>query len=333
MIEPHPSSIGRLPTKGKFYPEGHPFHEKTFAPLYPMRVSDEAILMNPYLARTKQIDQELLRSITGIKDLDVYELLAGDVAGLYFSLFIANYDYKMERKMMCQKCGEYSDCYIEVDNFPIRTCDAEPDEPYTNCFSVPLPGRNNVAVQVRFLTHGDILYLGMSANDSARTTELLRRQIVSVNGNDDPEIIDRVISKLTPSDRAAIRNFLAENEPGVISKYTFYCQNMQCKEHNTFHFAYGAEMFGLTAEHREDALLEPAWLLSYLSGESFQSTWDWPVSYRKWWIKRIEKDIMDRSEKKEDIPDKHPMHNQPDIRELLGKQKIMTPNSRTQRFT
>lgn len=324
-------SLGKLPSKGMFYPEGHPFHNKTNIPMKVMRVGDEALLMNPYLTRTKQIDQVLLRRITGLPELNVFDLLAGDVAGLYFSLFISNYEYQMERRFPCAKCGTQCDCIIMVDTFPVRTCDEYPAEPFKNLFYLQLPISQNI-VGVKFPTHGDILELQLE--ESNQGTAYLKKVIVSINEKEaDDRIKSIFINQLNIRDAIYIRKFITENEPGVISTYKFFCQNINCKHQNIMSFGYGAEMFGLNPENREEALLEPAWLLSYLSGESFENTWSWPVAYRRWWIKRIEKDMKDRAERKDDIPDKHPLHNQPDIRQLLGMSKDNTPNARVQRFT
>lgn len=324
-------SFGKLPSKGHFYPSNHPFHNKANVPLKVMRVADEALLMNPYLVRTKMVDQELLRRITGIPDLDVFNLLSGDVAGLYYSLFIANYEYQMERTFPCMRCKTSCECIIMVDTFPVRTCDEQSAVPFENLFLLELPVSKNL-VGVKFPTHGDMLEI--QAREDNQGTAYFDKVIVSIN---EKEITDYVraafLSQLNIRDANYIRKFITDNEPGVISSYKFFCQNNNCKYQNIMTFGYGAEMFGLNPSDREQALLEPAWLLSYLSGETFENTWTWPVTYRRWWIKRIEKDMHDRSERKDDLPDKHPMHNGDDIRAMLNKQRIHTPNAKSQRFT
>jgi len=324
-------SFGKLPSKGLFYPEGHPFHNKQMIPLKVMRVGDEALLMNPYLIRTNKIDQELLRRITGIPDLDVFGLLSGDVAGLYFSLFIANYEYQMERQFPCARCGTKCDCIIMVDSFPVRTCEEESAIPFQNMFALELPVSKHI-VGIKFPTHGDVLETQLEENNQG--SAFLEKALVAINEHSslEPRVKKAFVGQLNIRDAVYIRKFINENEPGVLSIYKFFCPNVNCKHQNLMSFGYGASMFGLRPEDREGALLEPAWLLSYLSGESFESTWTWPVAYRRWWIKRIEKDMKDRSERKDDIPDKHPLHNQPDIREMLGHSKTHTPNAKTQRF-
>lgn len=322
--------FGKLPSKGLYYPPEHPLHNKSSIPLKPMRVKDEALLLNPYLRKTKKSDEEILRSLTGIEDLDVFNLLAGDVAGLFFSIFISNYEYQMEQKIQCSFCEEKNDCIIMVDTFPVRTCDYPSDEPFSNRFTIMLP-RLGAAVTLKFPTHGELL--AATGDVENQTTSLLRAYIASVNGNENPASLDRFVTAINLQDVSYIRKFMNMNEPGVISKYKFFCQNQSCQKENVLNFAYGSEMFGVGPENIEEAYLKPAWLLSYMSGEPLDKTVEWPVAVRRWWIKEIENDIKARAERKEDIPDKHPIHNSPDIREMLGKERLHTPNAKMQRFT
>lgn len=57
-----------------------------------------------------------------------------------------------------------------------------------------------------------------------------------------------------------------------------------------------------------------------------------PVSYKIWLIKRINREIAEASENKNDIPAKGAHNNSPDIRALTGKTRQQVP-AKLQRFT
>lgn len=65
-------------------------------------------------------------------------------------------------------------------------------------------------------------------------------------------------------------------------------------------------------------------------------TWEtylkFPVPYRKWLINRMIKEINQAQEAKSDIPTKALPQNTPEMRSLLGKAKIVTPNAKMQRM-
>ena len=60
--------------------------------------------------------------------------------------------------------------------------------------------------------------------------------------------------------------------------------------------------------------------------------YNFPLVYKRWLIKRIEKEINKASEKGNDIPSKAMHHNTPDVRSLTGKYRSQVP-SKLQRFT
>jgi hypothetical protein len=60
--------------------------------------------------------------------------------------------------------------------------------------------------------------------------------------------------------------------------------------------------------------------------------YNFPISFKRWLIKRIEKEITKAQEAQSDIPSKAPHHNTPDVRSLTGKTRSQVPHN-LQRFT
>lgn len=91
--------------------------------------------------------------------------------------------------------------------------------------------------------------------------------------------------------------------------------------------------FGLKAEDKEDLILEPFFSLMYYGGMSWETYYNFPVAYKKWLIKRIEKEIKRTNETSDDIPSKALQHNTTDIRNMTGKTKPVMSSARMQRFS
>lgn len=91
--------------------------------------------------------------------------------------------------------------------------------------------------------------------------------------------------------------------------------------------------FGLTQNDKEAAILEPFFLLTYYGGMDWNTYYNFPVAYRNWLVKRIEKEIIKSQEKQSDIPSKAPHHNSEDIRALTGKFRTQTSSAKHTRFT
>ena len=318
-----------LPSKGLYYPENHPFHNKSRIPFRGMLVSDEALLMNHYYLKTGTIEDKLFSNVTNIPDLQVDELLAGDVASLFYSLYVQSYGRMVEVETVCRHCNATVKANFMID-FLIRVSGEEPVRPFENRFAIMLP-QSGIDIALRFPTHGD--YKKIAKNQGKLSTALMNTCIVSVNGNENKKLVHEIVSRIPLGDAQYIRSFFDEHEPGVISKFKYFCDS--CGQNNDAKFGYGYEMFGITPEKMEQIYLETSFLLSYYHGESWNSVWNWPVAVRKWAIERVSKEINRANEEQNAnaIPTKGSHHNTPDIRQLTGMTKDHSPNAKMQRFT
>jgi len=77
--------------------------------------------------------------------------------------------------------------------------------------------------------------------------------------------------------------------------------------------------------------MEPAFLLMYYGGFTWRETQHMPVSYKRWFIERIGKEIS-RSHEAGQTQSRAAHQNTPDVRTLQGKSRDQTP-SRLRRFT
>jgi len=89
--------------------------------------------------------------------------------------------------------------------------------------------------------------------------------------------------------------------------------------------------FGLESSDRAAVVLEPVFLLMYYMGFTYVESYNIPVEYKRWFIKRVEKEL---SQGKEDGTNqsKALQHNTPDARALTGKARAQVP-SKLRRFT
>jgi hypothetical protein len=89
--------------------------------------------------------------------------------------------------------------------------------------------------------------------------------------------------------------------------------------------------FGLQPEDKEQLVLEPAFLLMYYGGFAWKETLHMPVSYKRWFIERIGREL--KQTKDDGGTQTKALHqNSPDVRAMQGKARAQTP-SRLRRFT
>jgi len=78
-------------------------------------------------------------------------------------------------------------------------------------------------------------------------------------------------------------------------------------------------------------ILEPAFLLMYYGGFLYRETYNIPVSYKRWFVDRIVREI-NRSSEDGNTQTRALHQNTPDVRALQGKAREQMP-SRLRRFT
>jgi len=78
-------------------------------------------------------------------------------------------------------------------------------------------------------------------------------------------------------------------------------------------------------------VMEPAFLLMYYGGFTWRETQHMPVSYKRWFIERISRELS-RSSESGQTQSRAAHQNTPDVRALQGKARDQTP-SRLRRFT
>jgi hypothetical protein len=89
--------------------------------------------------------------------------------------------------------------------------------------------------------------------------------------------------------------------------------------------------FGLRPEDRENLVLEPSFLLMYYCGFTYKETYNIPVTYKRWFINRISKEL-NKSSEEGNTRSRAAHHNTQEVRALQGNSRSESP-SRLRRFS
>ena len=209
-----PTETVDLPSKGKFYPEGHPLKAGTIEMKY-MTAKEEDILTNQnYISKGIVIDK-LLQSLI-VTEFNYDDLLIGDKNAIMVAARILSYgkDYNIKYK------GED----ITVDLTEIKekeTEDATPTENGDFLFTLPQSGNE---VTFKLLTHGDDKKVDREVqglkkinrdNDTSMSTRL-KHIITSVNGERETSTVRQFVDQgLLAQDARALREEYTRVQPDV----------------------------------------------------------------------------------------------------------------------
>jgi hypothetical protein len=103
---PAPTEFVDLPSKGKFYPQGHPLNGKESVEINFMTTKDEDILSSKLLLKKGKAIDKFIDHILVDKKIKSHDLLIGDKNAILIAARISGYGNIYEAGIVCEHCGE-----------------------------------------------------------------------------------------------------------------------------------------------------------------------------------------------------------------------------------
>lgn len=221
-----------LPSKGKVYPQGHPFHMQDRVEITAMTAKEEDILTSSALIKKGTVVTELIKSCLVDKSVDTGSLLTGDRNALMVAIRITGYGAEYEGEVTCESCGKATKREFDLGKLEIKPLELDPVTPNENVFAFRLPKTNKV-VHFQFIT-GRIEEEVSVVNERQKkayghqkdtfvTTNLLY-SILSVDGVTDRGKIAKFVANMPASDSQALRKYMRDNEPGMVMRQESECE-------------------------------------------------------------------------------------------------------------
>jgi len=246
-----PTELVDIPSKGKFYPEGHPLHNVETVEMRFMTAKEEDILTSQSLIRKGVVVDRLLQSLIVDKRIALEQLLIGDKNALVVAARISGYGNEYETRVPCPSCNSTVEFMFDLDEIHIKEFEEDEDLMVSltsnNTFRVELP-KSRATVEVKPLTGADERFIAQQSErrkknklaDNALTTQL-KRMICSVNGDDSQGMISKFVDSLPAFDSRFLRGTYASFVPDIDMKQDFTCS--ECNHEQTMEVPLTADFF------------------------------------------------------------------------------------------
>jgi len=205
-----PHDIVKLPSGGVFYKP-----KKESLKVGYLTANDENLLASPNILNDGLI-YNLLKNKIYEPGFDVNQLLDVDVQAILIFLrntsFGSEYDYKLKDP----RTDLYFDATIIVEQIKIKDAEILPDENGFFNFLLPKTKKN---VKLKLLNLGDERELDKMKDlypenmVAPIVTKRLEKSIISVEGDNNREVISKFITQIPISDSKDLRKFLKKCEP------------------------------------------------------------------------------------------------------------------------
>jgi hypothetical protein len=234
----YPTEVVDLPSRGWFYPEGHPLSSGKIE-IKMMTAREEDILTSQNLIKKGIVLQRLLDSLIVDKRVKQDDILLCDMNGIFIAVRRLAYgDQYGPLKLKCPSCGEESQHTIDLGQIETKPFDFEKYPKGQNVFNFTLPYSKRL-ISYKILTQKEDELVeaetkNLSRVNKERSTEIttrLKYVIQSVDGDDDKNAIRKFIeTELVAKDTLELRKHIKANIPSIDMTFQFDCLNCNHSE-------------------------------------------------------------------------------------------------------
>ena len=230
-----PTEFVDLPSEGKFYLEGNSLHSVDSIEIRYMTAKDEDILTSKTLLKRGIAIDRLLQNVIVDKNIKVDDLLVGDKNALIVASRITGYGEDYEVNITCPVCNTSSEHNIILSELKMNTTSdkllKESGVTRTEActFLVTLP-KSGVCVELRLLTGKDEKNLAAAEGrrkkhklPEAVLTDQFKAFIISVNGNDEKNVVSSFIDNMPAYDSKHLRNLYSDITPNIDMEQVISC--------------------------------------------------------------------------------------------------------------
>ena len=238
-----PTEFVDLPSKGRFYPEGHPLHNEDSLEIRFMTAKDEDILTSKSLLKKGIAIDRFLQNVIVNKKISVTDLTVGDKNALVVASRITGYGAAYDTKVTCPLCTEAQEFKFDLNDSKIneggvqslQDSEHEAAEGATETdhgtWTVVCP-KTGVTVELRLLTGANEKHMlktqAMRKKQKlpeSLLTDQLRQIIVSVNGDASQPTINKFINVMPASDSRFVRGAYDKLMPNLDLTQQFECHS------------------------------------------------------------------------------------------------------------
>jgi len=228
-----PTEFVELPSKGKYYPEGHPLHGEDTIEIKQMTAKEEDLLTSRALLKKGIAIDRLIKSIIVNKNVNADSLLVGDRNAILIATRVSGYGSEYGTSVTCPSCGVQQDYEFNLNDASVYDGNGYSADEATlqedGTFMTVLP-RTKVEVAFRLLNGVDERNLVMQIENARKKrqdenpiTRQLRQFIVAVNGNSTQEAINYLVDNMPSSDARHLRLVYKLTTPNIDLTQTFEC--------------------------------------------------------------------------------------------------------------
>lgn len=227
-----PTEFVSLPSKGKYYPQNHPLHNKETIEIKQMTAKEEDILTSRNLLKKGVALDKLIQSLIVDKSINTDSITVEDRSAIILAARISGYGAEYATTVVCPSCNTKNKSTFNLLE-RLDSLDSMPPPPVdeNGLFTVVLP-KTGWTVKCRALNGYDekaIMRLSESKKNLSEGDSLLTQQlkmtVIAINGITDKTTLESAIENMPAADSKYLRNTYQDALKGVDMRHSFSCKS------------------------------------------------------------------------------------------------------------
>tara|TARA_R100001594_G_scaffold40274_2_gene72087 strand:- start:1209 stop:2045 length:837 start_codon:yes stop_codon:yes gene_type:complete len=242
-----PTEFVDLPSKGKFYAEGHPLHNVDSIEIRHMTAKDTDILTSKSLLKKGVAVERMLQNVIVDSDIKVNDLYSGDRNAIIVACRINGFGPNYDVKVTCPNCTATTDHSFDLQEINIKEASDDIEVSENGTFTVTLP-RSKVEVECRLFDGNDEKKLFQVSEKRKKLklpdttlTEQYKMLIVSLNGETERGLVEKFIDVMPAFDASYLIKMYDKVAPNVDMKHEFACS--ECEQVSQVNIPFSANFF------------------------------------------------------------------------------------------
>jgi len=241
-----PTEFVNLPTRGRFYSEGHPLHNVETIEIRHMTAKDTDILTSKALLKKGVAIDRMLENVIVGEEINVEDLYIGDKNALILASRINGFGPYYEVKVSCPSCGGTCEHTFDLNDLEDKVQDdVQISENGTVMITLP---KSEIQVECRLLTSKDERQMIATAAKKKKLnlgdstlTDQYKMLIVSLNGETERGLVEKFIEVMPAYDATYLRRTYEEAVPNIDTTNEIVCQH--CSTESTVDMPFSANFF------------------------------------------------------------------------------------------
>ena len=223
---PTPTEFVELPSRGLFYPEGHPLHNQEVVEIRYMTAKDEDILTSQSLMKKGLALDKLIQNVLIDKSVRPSDLLIGDKNAILVASRITGYGSNYDVDLSCPSCFTRSSHSFDLEevsriNYGDKFDENEATLTDRGTYLVKLP-LTKAVVEAKMLTGADETKLMKLSEKKKKLnlpesslTDQFRSIIVAVGNEKSDSVRHSFVERLPARDARYLRNVYTKINPNL----------------------------------------------------------------------------------------------------------------------